>query len=177
MIEMGLKKIEALVKDLLIELRVEDAREVADSSCLEDVRDLIAAEIDPARIELAWENRLESGDSINRPKVQQILLNLLRNSIQAMPNGGRLWCRFWSDHDNLVFEIEDTGHGIRPEDVRRIFDPFFTSRPTGTGLGLWIVLRLVHTMHGSIDVNSVPGQGTQFHIQIPREPKLATQPV
>ena len=68
MIEMGLKKIEALVKDLLIELRVEDAREVADSSCLEDVRDLIAAEIDPARIEFAWDNRLEPGDSMNRPK-------------------------------------------------------------------------------------------------------------
>ena len=176
MIEMGLKKIEALVKDLLIELRVEDAREVADSSCLEDVRDLIAAEIDPARIEFAWDNRLEPGDFMNRPRVQQILLNLLRNSIQAMPTGGRLWCRFWSDQGKLIFEIEDTGHGIRPEDLGRIFDPFFTSRPTGTGLGLWIVLRLVQTMHGSIDVNSVPGRGTQFRIHIPREPKLATQP-
>jgi two-component system NtrC family sensor kinase len=177
MIETGLKKIEALVKDLLIELRVEDAREVADASCLEDVRDLVAAEIDPALIELAWDNRLEPGDSMNRPRVQQILLNLLRNSIQAMPRGGHLWCRFWSDRDKLVFEIEDTGHGIRPEDVARIFDPFFTSRPTGTGLGLWIVLRLVQSMHGDIDVKSVPGQGTQFRIQIPREPKLATRPV
>src|SRR5450830_1068244 len=177
MIEMGLKKIEALVKDLLIELRVEDAREVADSSCLEDVRDLIAAEIDPARIEFAWDNRLEPGDFMNRPRVQQILLNLLRNSIQAMPTGGRLWCRFWSDQDKLIFEIEDTGHGIRPEDVARIFDPFFTSRPTGTGVGLCIVLRLVQTMHGSIDVYSVPGRGTQFRIHIPREPKLATRPV
>jgi len=177
MIEMGLKKIEALVKDLLIELRVEDAREIADFSCLEDVRDLIAAEIDPARIELAWDNRLEPGDSMNRPRVQQILLNLLRNSIQAMPTGGRLSCRVWSDQDKLIFEIEDTGHGIRPEDIGRIFDPFFTSRPAGTGLGLWIVLRLVQTMHGNIEVNSVPDQGTQFRIQIPREPKLATRPV
>ena len=174
MIEMGLKKIEALVKDLLIELRVEDAREVADSSCLEDVRDLIAAEIDPSRIEIAWDNRLKSGDSMNRPRVQQILLNLLRNSIQAMPTGGRLSCRFWSDQDKLIFEIGDTGHGIPPENVGRIFDPFFTSRPTGTGLGLWIVLRLVQSMQGNIDVDSVPGQGTQFRIQIPREPKLAT---
>jgi two-component system NtrC family sensor kinase len=174
MIEMGLKKIEALVKDLLIELRVEDAREVADSSCLEDVRDLVAAEIDPARIEIAWDNLLKPGDSMNRPRVQQILLNLLRNSIQAMPTGGRLSCRFWSDEDNLILEIEDTGHGIPPENVGRIFDPFFTSRPTGTGLGLWIVLRLVQSMQGNIDVNSVPGQGTQFRIQIPREPNLAT---
>ena len=109
--------------------------------------------------------------------MQQILLNLLRNSIQAMPTGGRLVCRFWSDQDEIIFEIEDTGHGILPEDVARIFDPFFTSRPTGTGLGLWIVLRLVQTMDGRIEVNSMPGQGTLFRIHIPREPKLATRPV
>jgi hypothetical protein len=83
-------------------------------------------------------------------------------------------CRFWSDQDKLIFEIEDTGHGIPPENVGRIFDPFFTSRPTGTGLGLWIVLRLVQSMQGNIAINSVPGQGTLFRIQIPREPKLAT---
>ena len=177
LIEKGLQRIEALVKDLLIELRVEDAHEVTDSSSLEDVRDLIAAEIDPARIDFIWENRLSAIDLVNRPKMQQILLNLLRNSIQAMPTGGRLVCRFRSDQDKLVFDVEDSGHGIEPADVGRIFDPFFTSRPTGTGLGLWIVLRLVQTMHGNIDVNSVPGQGTQFRIQIPREPKLATRPL
>jgi signal transduction histidine kinase len=176
MIEKGLKKIEALVKDLLIELRVDGAHEVDDSSCLEDVRDLITAEIDPSRIEFTWDNCLEPGDSINRPRVQQILLNLLRNSIQAMPNGGRLGCRFRSDHDMLVFEVEDTGHGIRAEDLGHIFDPFFTSRPTGTGLGLWIVLRLVQSMHGSIDVRSQPDQGTQFRIHLPREPHFAAHP-
>jgi two-component system NtrC family sensor kinase len=176
LIEKGLKRIEALVKDLLIELRVEDAHEVTDSSSLEDVRDLIAAEIDPARIEFIWENQLSVADLVNRPKMQQILLNLLRNSIQAMPTGGRLVCRFWSDQDKLVFDVEDSGHGIEPADVGRIFDPFFTSRPTGTGLGLWIVLRLVQSMRGNIDVKSAPGQGTQFRIQIPREPKLATRP-
>lgn len=176
LIEKGLQRIEALVKDLLIELRVEDAYEVTDSSSLEDVRDLITAEIDPARIEFIWENRLSAADLVNRPKMQQILLNLLRNSIQAMPTGGRLVCRFSSNQDKLVFDVEDSGHGIEPADVGRIFDPFFTSRPTGTGLGLWIVLRLVQSMHGDIDVKSVPGQGTQFCIQIPREPKLATRP-
>jgi two-component system, NtrC family, sensor kinase len=175
MIEKGLQKIEALVKDLLIELRVDGAHEVADSSCLEDVRDLITAEIDPSRIEFAWDNGLQPGDCLNRPRVQQVLLNLLHNSIQAMPNGGRLGCRFRSDHDMLVFEVEDTGHGIRAEDLGHIFDPFFTSRPTGTGLGLWIVLRLVQSMNGSIDVDSLPGQGTQFRIHLPREPQFATR--
>ncbi len=169
LIEQGLRKIEALVKDLLIELRVEDAREVVDSSCLEDVRDLVAAEIDPSRIEFSWDNRLQPGDSVNRPKMQQVLLNLLRNSVQAMPMGGHLGCRFWGEKDTLVFEVEDTGHGIQTADLGRIFDPFFTKRPTGTGLGLWIVLRLVQSMGGNVDVNSVPGRGTLFRIHIPRE--------
>jgi signal transduction histidine kinase len=118
---------------------------------------------------------LEVGESINRSKLQQVLLNLLRNSIQAMPTGGRLSCRFWGGPDSIVFDVEDTGHGIRPEDVGRIFDPFFTSRQNGTGLGLWIVLRLVRSMKGSIDVESVPGQGTRFRVHIPREPKIVAQ--
>lgn len=172
LIEKGLRRIEALVKDLLIELRVEDAREVEDSSCLEDVRDLIAAEIDPDRVEFTWDNRLQPGDHVNRPKMQQILLNLLRNAVQAMPKGGRLQCRFWGEADHLVFEVQDTGHGIQPDDRGRIFDPFFTSRSAGTGLGLWIVLRLVQSMRGSIDVDSVPDVGTVFRIHIPRESKL-----
>ena len=159
LIEKGLRKIEALVKDLLIELRVEDAHEVVDSSCLEDVRDLVAAEIDPSEIEFTWDNRLQPGDAVNRPKMQQVLLNLLRNSIQAMPTGGRLWCRFWGEKDTLVFEVEDTGHGIQPTDLGRIFDPFFTRRPTGTGLGLWIVLRLVQSMQGRSMSTAYPDEG------------------
>lgn len=174
MIETGLKKIEGVVKDLLIELRVEGAEEIADASCLEDLRDLVAAEIDRAQIELVWENRLSASDALNRPRVQQILLNLLRNSIAAMPDGGRLCCRSWSNETELVFEVEDTGHGIRPENLGRIFDPFFTTRTNGTGLGLWIVLRLVQSMNGDIGIKSVPGEGTVFRITIPKESKLAT---
>jgi signal transduction histidine kinase len=176
LIEKGLRRIGALVKDLLIELRVEDAREPADPSCLEDIRDLVAAEIDPARIALAWDNGLQPGDLLNRPKMQQVLLNLMRNAVDAMPEGGRLSCRFWGEQNDLWFEVTDTGHGIAPANTQRIFDPFFTSRPNGTGLGLWIVLRLVRSMGGSIDVDSAVDRGTTFRIRIPRETDLVAQP-
>jgi two-component system, NtrC family, sensor kinase len=177
LIESALRKIEALVKDLLIELRVEDADDIADPGCLDDVRDLVAAEIDPQRIAFAWDSRLGASDQVNGSKVQQILLNLLRNAVQAMPHGGRLSCRLRSEGDSQVFEVEDTGNGIAAADLPRIFDPFFTSRPNGTGLGLWIVLRLVRSMHGTVDVDSVPGEGTRFRIRIPREQQRAAQPV
>lgn len=177
LIENALRKIEALVKDLLIELRVEDAEEIADPKCLEDVRDLVAAEIDPRRIQFTWESTLGENDPVNGPKMQQVLLNLLRNAIQAMPDGGRLSCRLRGEDTGQVFEVEDTGHGIAAADLPRIFDPFFTSRPNGTGLGLWIVLRLVRSMHGTVDVDSVPGEGTRFRIRIPREQQRAAQPV
>jgi signal transduction histidine kinase len=177
LIESGLRKIEALVKDLLIELRVEDAREIADSGCLDDVRDLINAEIDPRLIGFTWDNRLAADDTFNGPKMQQILLNLLRNAVQAMPEGGELLCRLRSDESKLIFEVEDTGHGIAAGDQARIFDPFFTSRPAGTGLGLWIVLRLARSLGGSIEVDSAPGRGARFTVQIPREPPRVAQPV
>jgi len=177
LLEKGLQRIEALVKDLLIELRVEDAHEVVDPSSLEDVRDLIAAEIDPSLIGFTWDNHLAPGDLVNKPKMQQILLNLMRNAIQAMPSGGRLCCRLWSEDDRLAVDVQDTGHGIKADDLKRIFDPFFTSRPNGTGLGLWIVLRLTQSMGGTVDVTSVPNQGTTFRVRIPREPKFVAQQV
>lgn len=176
LIENGLRKIEALVKDLLIELRVEDAREMTDSGCLDDVRDLVNAEIDARLINFTWDNRLRPGDLVNGPKMQQILLNLLRNAVQAMPDGGELVCRLRSDGAQLVFEVEDTGHGIAESDLSRIFDPFFTSRPAGTGLGLWIVLRLARSMGGSVEVDSAPGRGTKFSVRIPREQPRVAQP-
>jgi two-component system, NtrC family, sensor kinase len=176
LIENALRKIEALVKDLLIELRVEDAQEISDPRSLDDVRDLIAAEIDPRTIQFEWDSTLADTDSVNGPKMQQILLNLLRNAIQAMPDGGRLTCRLQSEETGQVFEVEDTGHGIPEADIGRIFDPFFTSRPNGTGLGLWIVLRLVRSLHGTIDVDSAEGQGTRFRIHLPRGQQRATQP-
>lgn len=176
LIEKGLKRIEALVKDLLIELRVEDAHDVGDAACLEDVRELIAAEINPSNVKLTWDNQIAAGVGLHTSKMQQVLLNLLRNALDAMPNGGEVSCRFYSSARELVFEVSDTGDGIAADDLGRIFDPFFTRRPNGTGLGLWIVLRLVRSMNGGVDVDSAPGQGTRFRIRIPQEVELAPEP-
>jgi signal transduction histidine kinase len=175
LIEKGLNRIRAIVAGLLGELRYEDSNEIADPSCLEDVRDLVVAEIGSRDLALAWDNELAPGARLNRQKVQQILLNLLRNAIAVVPDGGRVAFRAFQDGDCAVLEVEDDGPGVPPENLGRLFEPFFTTRPGGTGLGLWIAYRLVRSMGGQIEVESEPGRGSLFRIFVPANQKKERQ--
>ncbi|TAN75848.1 MAG: HAMP domain-containing protein [Magnetospirillum sp.] len=168
-IERGLLRIRAIVQDLLVEQRAENASERCGAACLDELRDLIVAEAEGLAIALDWDNRVSTGILVNRQRLQQALLNLLKNAVQAMPEGGRLRFTAALDGGLLRVEIEDSGIGIPPEDLRHIFDPFFSSRKGGTGLGLWITLRLVQSMGGGIDVTSEPGRGTVFRLHVPIE--------
>ncbi len=102
-------------------------------------------------------------------RMNQVLLNLFMNAVNAMDAGGELMVRVRdTDGGNgIEMEIEDTGCGIDPEDLDKIFDPYFTTRPQGTGLGLSIVHRIVETLKGEIRVNSIKGQGSTFVIRLP----------
>ncbi|MGC3973764.1 MAG: ATP-binding protein [Nitrospira sp.] len=110
------------------------------------------------------------------PKMKQVLLNLVLNAVQAMPNGGMLTltaCPAPPEIQELPavhVTVSDTGTGIPAELQSRVFDPFFTTKDQGTGLGLAIVHALVEAHHGRIDVESSPGQGTSFLITLPRGP-------
>lgn len=167
LLERGLKRIQGIVQALLVEVRAESAETWGSCQCLDDVRELINAETGDRPIVLIWDNTVEDGFVVNCEKVQQVVLNLLRNAVQAMPEGGALRFTARADDQAVTFEIADTGIGIREEDATRIFDPFFTTRAAGTGLGLWIVYRLVEAMQGTIGIMSEPGQGTTFRVTIP----------
>ncbi len=167
LLDKGLNRIRSIVEGLLVEFRVEAVPDVSDPSCLEHVRELIRAEIDENPIDILWENNLGSSVRFNGMQTQQVLLNIMKNSVQAMPEGGKVSFRSYEDNDGIVFEVEDDGPGIPLENRNRLFDPFFTTKPTGTGLGLWIVYRLVESMRGVIDVESEVGVGTRFRIIIP----------
>jgi len=168
-IEKGLHRIRAIVQDLLVEQRAEHASELCGPECLDELRDLIVAEVHGTGITLDWDNRVDAPVQVNRPRLQQAVLNLLKNAAQAMPDGGRLKFSASLDGGLLRMEIEDTGIGIAEEDLRHIFDPFFSSRKGGTGLGLWITLRLLNSMGGGIEVRSEPGKGSVFHLHVPVE--------
>jgi signal transduction histidine kinase len=169
LIEKGLGRIRGIVQGLLAEVRSGEAGEAADATSLDDLRELVAAEIGERPVRLAWENGLGPDERVDRSRLHQVLLNLLRNGLQALPpEGGRLSFQARVEGDALVFEVEDDGVGIDPERMSHLFDPFYTSRAGGTGLGLWISYRLVGGMGGRIDVDSEPGRGARFRVTIPR---------
>jgi signal transduction histidine kinase len=112
----------------------------------------------------------------NTNQIQQVLLNLLINARQAMPQGGRVLLRLSHDAETDMVEmlVRDSGTGIAPDKLRRIFDPFFTTKlgpdatgKGGTGLGLSACRDIVEAHHGRIRVDSTVGKGTAFTIKLP----------
>jgi two-component system NtrC family sensor kinase len=105
-----------------------------------------------------------------RQDLQQALLNILLNSVQAMPKGGTISIRANPVPDGMVkIDLADTGAGIKPSDLEHIFEPFYTTKPVGegTGLGLSLTYGIVRTHGGYIEVKSEMGKGTVFSIHIP----------
>jgi signal transduction histidine kinase len=96
-------------------------------------------------------------------------MNLMMNAVQAMPEGGTLRVVTSADGEAALLRVEDTGPGIAPEHLDRIWDPFFTTKPVGqgTGLGLSITQRIVTRHGGSIRVENRPGGGACFVVRLP----------
>lgn len=106
---------------------------------------------------------------IDPDRINQILLNLYLNAIDAMEDGGKLTVELSADgqSDQIGITIADTGRGISPEHLSKVFDPYFTTKSSGTGLGLAMAYNITEAMGGSIKVKSDPGKGTVFSIMIP----------
>ena len=100
-------------------------------------------------------------------QVGRIFFNLLKNAIQAMPMGGKLKVTWKKDKSNGKIEISDTGNGISKEDLGNIFEPLYTTKDSGTGLGLPLCKRYIEFNKGSINVTSSPGKGSAFKVSLP----------
>jgi len=100
-------------------------------------------------------------------QLKQAVYNLIKNASQAMPEGGRIDIICTADEDNLRLSISDTGCGISAKDMGNIFEPYFTRKQTGTGLGLMIVERIIREHGAELAVESEPGKGTVFRINFP----------
>lgn len=112
---------------------------------------------------------------IDRPRFVRLLLNLVRNAVEAMPNGGLLTLSVEGRDGHIVFTVGDTGSGIPEEILPTIFEPFVThGKGAGTGLGLAIARSVVEAHEGTITVSSTPGVGTRFEIRIPAAKTLSS---
>jgi two-component system, sporulation sensor kinase E len=112
---------------------------------------------------------------IDSKQIQQVLVNLLKNAMQAMTKGGTLTLQTGEGADGVWVSVADTGGGIPQEQLNRIFEPFYTTKKKGTGLGLMIVQRIVRAHGGRIELQSQVGRGTTFRIWLPlheRKPRL-----
>jgi len=102
--------------------------------------------------------------------LDQLLLNLLTNSRDAMPQGGRLSVRARRQGEFVELVVEDTGCGIPAEDMAKIQEPFYSTKPDGNGLGLAICRSIVWQMRGTLDLRSTPGKGTCVAAVLPMYP-------
>lgn len=105
----------------------------------------------------------------DRTQIEQVLLNLILNAAQAMPGGGTLTLSTTREEAAVSLRVADTGEGMTPARQKELFQPFLTSKPSGTGIGLAIVRKIVDTHRGQIEVRSRPAKGTQFRIRLPLE--------
>jgi two-component system, sporulation sensor kinase E len=159
------------VRPMDLELREGDAGEL-----LREMAEFIAPEAERAHVEV----KLEIGDKLPRVRMderymKQALLNLVNNALAAMPGGGSLVLKAEGEQDEVRLKVEDNGVGIPEDDLPKIFEPYFTTKDNGTGLGLTITFKIIKEHGGEISVASRPGQGSVFSIALPvpqREQRL-----
>lgn len=110
---------------------------------------------------------------VDRNQIKQAFYNVIKNSFQAMKSEGILHIKTYVDENYVHVLFTDTGGGIAPDDMSKIFDPYFTTKKTGSGLGLMIVRRIVREHRGEIDIVSHEGQGLSLTIRLPLRNKRA----
>ncbi|HET9788895.1 MAG TPA: ATP-binding protein, partial [Pyrinomonadaceae bacterium] len=116
--------------------------------------------------------------AVDPSQIEDALLNLIINAIEALDSNGQVTIRVARSkeesadefEEHAIVEVSDNGRGISDEDITQIFNPFFTTRPSGTGLGLPAVRRIARAHGGSVDVSSTPGKGSTFTIRLPLKP-------
>ncbi len=137
---------------------------------IEDVQKLIATHLRHSNVTFEFDPQARLPEVLGiRDQLKQVLLNLCLNAVEAMPTGGQLMVqtRYLDSQGEVLINILDTGSGINPADLPSIFEPFFTKKEGGTGLGLFITYEIIQRHHGRVEVESALGKGSTFRVWLP----------
>ncbi len=177
LMEAGLYRIEMIVRRLLAMSRDEPVHllPVRVDELLEEAWAFVRPRLERHGIELVSEAPAKPVVvQADRAQLVQAIINMMLNAADAMPTGGKLVARYRvaDEGRRVVLELSDTGAGIDAAHLPHIFEPFYTTKPkgSGTGLGLAVVARIIEAHHGRIEVASEPGRGTRFRIELPGVP-------
>jgi PAS domain S-box-containing protein len=133
------------------------------SDCLQ----LVESQIKASQVEVIFDSATETTVLVDESSIRSALVNLLLNSIQAMPTGGVLTISSREVPDHLLLTITDTGRGMTVEQAEKVFEPFYTTKSAGLGLGMPFAKRVIERHQGSILVASRIGEGTEVEIKLP----------
>ncbi|GAC1472084.1 MAG: hypothetical protein PVSMB11_07750 [Desulfuromonadaceae bacterium] len=162
-------RLETLVNDLLSYAK-SDRESMATlnlTTLVSHVAVLLRQEAEHLQIKIICEYQEDIPIYGNRDRLAQVVLNVVKNAIQAMPDGGTVRITAAVAGRLATIRVDDNGHGISQEEMSRIFKPFFTTKARGTGLGLALCRKIVEEHDGKIAVQSAVGQGTSVSIIIP----------
>lgn len=143
---------------------------------VEKTLELLGTEIKNRNIAVKTKlSRTLTATPVDAAQLQQVMVNLVKNAMQAMTTGGTLTLQTSETSEDVWVSVTDTGGGIPQEQINRIFEPFYTTKKKGTGLGLMIVQRIIRAHNGRIELDSHVGRGTTFRIWLPlheKKPRL-----
>lgn len=149
-------------------------RPVQVEDLLQAIASFMRRDLDAAQVQLELELEAPIPEiHLDADQIRQALLNLIRNGKESMPEGGPLCIRAANEPEGLIIEVKDQGHGIAPDNLSRVFDPFYSTKLTGTGLGLPLTAQIIQEHGGRLTVSSTLGEGTCFRVCLPLVPKTA----
>jgi signal transduction histidine kinase len=134
-----------------------------------DVGESLRAQAEARGVRLEIDTAATASASVDPAQLRQALENLVRNAVDATPEGGEVAVGVRSGRGGHSIEVRDTGRGIDPEHLSKIFDLYFTTKPEGTGVGLAVTQQIVTAHGGTLEVESAAGSGTTMTIRLPRE--------
>jgi signal transduction histidine kinase len=180
-----ISRLERIVKDVLSFARPADPKleTIVADTLLRDIQGLMSPHLETCSVHLVRETNPELLIRADSAHLKQVLINLVRNAGESIEGAGTITLRTRAtrttlagrESDVVIIEVSDTGKGIPPEVEKRLFDPFFSTKETGTGLGLPIAARIVEKHGGTLQYQTQPGHGTTFGVVLPREHKQAVE--